>query len=97
MNNMFNLDPQIDRLTKSTDPDFIMEQLLIQPTDSSYPPVLHCYNYKEVYRLIDAGESVTDYIDYGSLAAMKSTLDVADNKSLNAELKRYKSILETWG
>jgi len=94
---MFNLDPQIDKLTKSTDQDFIMEQLLTQPTDSSYPPILHCYSYKEVYRLIDAGESVTDYIDNSALEAMQSTLDQVADKSLNAELKRYQAILESWG
>ena len=87
-----------DKLKPNDDTDFQMEQLLSQPFDASYPPVLYIYDHKKIYEKIDAGEDVTDYIDYEMLEAMKSDLDQykPDEKLIGSTLI-YKNIIEVWG
>ena len=97
---MINMKPSngTRQLKENHDPDFEMEQLLTQPIDGAYPPILYTYDWKLVYDLVDKNENVDEYIDYRAIKAMNQTLD---NFPKDCELKgnplAYKQILEKWG
>lgn len=57
-------------LKKNTDPDFEREQILTQPMDGDYPPILFCYDWQKVYDLIDSGKDVSMYVDAALVEAL---------------------------
>ncbi len=94
---MFGKDTDIDRLIPNEDTAFQMEQIMNQPDDPRYPPVLHTYSFKEVYRLVDQGEDVKEYIDRKALTAMQRTLaQFPKNHKHKGHLLDYQRILKEW-
>ncbi len=85
------------KLTPNHDAAFQMEQLLTQTLDPSYPPIKHIYDFIIVYRQIDKGEDVDEYVDYEVLKQMKQTLDqFPKGYELKGNPLIYKNILEKW-
>ena len=64
---MFQVKNDVDQLIPDYSTPFQMKQLLEQPTSPDYPAVLTCYDYKVVWKLIDQGEDVSDYLDNKNL------------------------------